>query len=91
MTFNKHTQRLHKRIQKMIKQMQADSKGLESDKIEWVNKIALTASEFESGGFSNRQCEVISDIYKSYKQVKVHKSKKQNNNNVVQGNFNNAQ
>ncbi|GEM_PF-4654165 len=87
--FDKHTKALHKRIEKMIRQMQENPKNLEAYKIEWVNKIASTAAEFESGGFSNRQCEVINDIYKAYKQCKKHKPSilKDAKRTVIQGEF----
>lgn len=80
---------LHRRVAKMIKKMQTDPRSLDVAQIEWVNKIAATAAEFEGEGYSPRQCEVVADIYKAYRQKNNAggTQAKLNNASVIQGSF----
>ena len=56
----------------MIAKMLASPEMLEDSQVEWVQKISTTASDFDHfNGFSPRQCEVISDIFKSFKRNKI--------------------
>ena len=71
--------------------MLSNPDNLEEAQLTWVQKISDTAEEFEDfEGYSQRQCEVITDIYKTYKKIppKPFKSEETVKKGIIiQGNF----
>lgn len=76
----------------MIAKMLSQPSVLSEGQLEWVQKIATTADEFDHfKGYTPRQCEVIAGIYKDFKKEnspqKIFPIVTDTNEGVIQGNF----